>query len=181
MSHLPENAGICATCIHARSVTSDRGSVFLLCELYFSDPRFQKYPKLPVRSCSGHREKTANTPALDWTTGTLAEGLRCYHNRQFFEAHEHWESVWLKSAEPEKTFLQGLIQMAAAFHHFQRGNPQGTASLLRQSLRKLEGFADVSGTVMIERLRAAIREWLDALDRSQAPDLKFPEIRLRER
>ena len=181
MSNLPENAGICATCVYARTVTSDRGSVFLRCELSFSDSRFQKYPKLPVRSCSGHRTKIVTAAALDWSTGSLAEGLRCYQNRQFFEAHEHWESVWLKSTAPDKTFLQGLIQMTAAFHHFQRGNPEGTASLLRQALRKLEGFADVPGTIMVEPLRAEIREWLDALDRSEAPDLNFPEIRLRDR
>jgi uncharacterized protein len=181
VSNLPENAGICTTCVYARAVTSDRGSIFLLCELSLSDPHFQKYPKLPMSSCSGHRQKIVNAPALDWSTGSLAEGLRCYHNRQFFEAHEHWESVWLKSVEPDKTFLQGLIQMTAAFHHFRRGNPQGTALLLRQSLQKLEGDADMPGQLMVAPLCAEIREWLDALDRSEAPDLNFPEIRLRNR
>ena len=57
---------------------------------------------------------------LDWTHGRLAEGLRCYHAQEFFAAHEHWENEWLASQEPEKTFLQALIQVAAAFHHFRR-------------------------------------------------------------
>ena len=43
---------------------------------------------------------------LNWTHGSLAEGLRCYHAQEFFAAHEHWESAWLASQEPEKTFLQ---------------------------------------------------------------------------
>jgi len=47
-------AGLCADCVHARSVESDRGSVFLLCELSRSDPRFTKYPRLPVLSCNGY-------------------------------------------------------------------------------------------------------------------------------
>ena len=68
--------------------------------------------------------------SLDWTHGDLFEGLRCFHSGAFFEAHEHWESVWLAAQEPEKTFLQGLIQVAASFHHFQRGNCAGTISLL---------------------------------------------------
>lgn len=134
-----------------------------------------------MRSCSGYQVRIVNAPALDWTAGALAEGLRCYCNGEFFEAHEHWESVWLKSAEPEKTFLQGLIQMTAAFHHFQRGNPKGTASLLRQALRKLEGFADAPGSVIIAPLCAELREWLEALSTSDSPELKFPEIKLRER
>ena len=165
--------------MHARSVTSDRGSVFLLCELSFTDARFQKYPKLPVRSCSGHKEKLANVPALDWTTGALADGLRCYQAGQFFEAHEHWEAVWLKAAEPDKTFLQGLIQVTAAFHHWQRGNPEGTASLLRQALQKLERFEDVVGQARVAPLRGEIREWLNALPAPGQTDLHFPEIRVR--
>jgi hypothetical protein len=46
--------GLCANCIHARRITSDRGSVFLLCELSKTDPHFEKYPQLPVLSCSGY-------------------------------------------------------------------------------------------------------------------------------
>src|SRR6266852_1643093 len=68
--------------------------------------------------------------SLDWTQGNLHEGLRCFNSGAFFEAHEHWESVWLTAQEPEKTFLQGIIQVAASFHHFQRGNCAGTISLL---------------------------------------------------
>ncbi len=46
--------GLCAWCTHARRVASDRGSIFLLCELSFTNPRFPKYPALPVLSCSGY-------------------------------------------------------------------------------------------------------------------------------
>ena len=164
--------------MHARSVTSDRGSVFLLCELSFSDARFQKYPKLPVRSCSGFKEKLAHVPTLDWTAGALAEGLRCYRAGQFFEAHEHWEMVWLKAAEPDKTFLQGLIQVTAAFHHWQRGNPTGTASLLRQALQKLERFEDVAGQSMVAPLCAEIRKWLEGIATAETSELRFPEIKV---
>jgi len=43
--------------------------------------------------------------SLDWTQGDLREGWCCFHSGAFFEAHEHWESVWLAAQEPEKTFL----------------------------------------------------------------------------
>ena len=51
------NAGLCADCIHARSVKSDRGSAFLLCELSARDPKFPKYPRLPVLSCDGYKKR----------------------------------------------------------------------------------------------------------------------------
>ena len=48
--------GLCRTCTHAREIISDRGSVFLLCELALVDDRFPKYPRLPVIVCSGYED-----------------------------------------------------------------------------------------------------------------------------
>jgi hypothetical protein len=47
-------AGLCATCTHSRRIESSRGSLFYLCQLSASDPRFRKYPPLPVDSCPGY-------------------------------------------------------------------------------------------------------------------------------
>ena len=55
----PPNAGLCATCLHARRIESARGSVFVLCQLSTTDPRFRKYPSLPVLSCSGYSPNAA--------------------------------------------------------------------------------------------------------------------------
>ena len=46
--------GLCGDCVHARRIESDRGSVFFLCQLSFSDNKFAKYPKLPVLVCTGY-------------------------------------------------------------------------------------------------------------------------------
>ncbi len=91
-----------------------------------------------------------------WTKGDLHDGLCCFHSGAFFEAHEHWESVWLAAQEPEKTFLQGLIQVAAAFHHFQRGNHAGTISLLRSALRRLDAYPEAFTGVAVAPLRATV-------------------------
>ena len=114
---------------------------------------------------------------IDWDQLELAEGLRCYRNGKFFEAHEHWEAVWLRSAEPEKTFLQALIQTTAAMHHYQRGNFTGTASLLRGALRRLGPYPAEFGGVAVEQLRQNIRVWLRALEQNQSAKLAFPTIR----
>lgn len=115
---------------------------------------------------------------FEWTTGALAEGLRCYRNQEFFEAHEYWESEWLKCNEPGKTFLQALIQVTAAFHHLHRNNPAGTASLLRAALRRLESFPAEFEGVAVEQLRESIRTWLASLEmRSEPPHLPIPQIR----
>ena len=100
---------------------------------------------------------------LIWTEGELGEGLRCYRAQEFFAAHEHWECVWLRSKEPEKTFLQGLIQVAAAFHHLQRGNPRGTRSLLYRARLRLERYPESFRGIDVASLCKEIDEWLQVL------------------
>ena len=46
-------SGLCARCAHARTVTSGKGSTFVLCGKSAQDPRFPKYPRLPVLRCDG--------------------------------------------------------------------------------------------------------------------------------
>lgn len=45
--------GLCGRCQHQRTVTSARGSTFVLCNLAKTDPSYPKYPRLPVLSCAG--------------------------------------------------------------------------------------------------------------------------------
>jgi len=45
--------GLCERCVHARAVTSAKGSSFVLCGKSATDPRFPKYPALPVLRCDG--------------------------------------------------------------------------------------------------------------------------------
>lgn len=45
--------GLCATCQYVHLVKSAKGSFFLMCNLAKTDPRFQKYPVLPVLQCAG--------------------------------------------------------------------------------------------------------------------------------
>jgi hypothetical protein len=63
ISNLPSKAGLCSHCVHARRISSDRGSVFLLCELSLTDRRFPKYPRLPVLACDGHENSARAAPS----------------------------------------------------------------------------------------------------------------------
>ena len=114
---------------------------------------------------------------FDWTQGALAEGLRLYQEGQFFAAHEAWESVWLESQEPEKKFLQGLIQVTAAFHHLQRNNLLGAALLLKAARARLERYPVHFGGISVDVLCDDIGEWLQTLDEG-APSLQLSTARI---
>lgn len=51
--HAPP-AGLCESCRNVRIVDTRKGSRFYLCELSEVDPRFAKYPPIPVLRCIGY-------------------------------------------------------------------------------------------------------------------------------
>lgn len=61
LADLPTPPGLCATCVHRRLIASTR-STFLLCGLAEVDPRFPRYPPLPVVECGGYREGRPPAP-----------------------------------------------------------------------------------------------------------------------
>jgi uncharacterized protein len=105
---------------------------------------------------------TSTSPFLNSKGGRFHDGIILFNSREFFKAHEVWEEIWLAAVEPEKTFLQGLIQLAAAFHHYSRGNRNGAQSLATAAVDKLERFpGDYSG-INLAALLGSVNKWLAA-------------------
>jgi hypothetical protein len=55
--------GLCGTCRHSRILTNRSGSVFRLCERSGTDPRYARYPRLPVLACPGYEHAGDDAPA----------------------------------------------------------------------------------------------------------------------
>jgi uncharacterized protein len=96
-------------------------------------------------------------------------GIQLFNAREFFLAHEVWEEIWLHESEPEKTFLQGLIQLAAAFHHYIRGNSEGAQSLLASAAVKLQRFAPHHRGIAVAELRNDAIAWARILGQGSDP------------
>ena len=74
------------------------------------------------------------------------QGVTHFNNREFWHAHESWEELWLAAETDVEQFLQGMIQLAAAYHHVQRGTHRGAVRLFDAALRRLAPFpSDFSG------------------------------------
>ena len=57
-------------------------------------------------------------------------GIVCFNRRDFFEAHEVWENLWLdENVGTDRRFVQGLIQAAVGLFHFGNGNRRGAVKL----------------------------------------------------
>ena len=65
-------AGLCDACMHRRLVRGRRSS-FLLCGLSREDPRFPRYPRLPVLACDGFMHRELGGETQDETTNPVGE------------------------------------------------------------------------------------------------------------
>jgi hypothetical protein len=111
--------------------------------------------------------------------GQLLTGVGLFNARKFFQAHEVWEELWLQEPQPEKSFLQGLIQLAAACHHHSRGNARGARSLATAGLAKLARFPDDHRGLALAELRSQADRWLETLGGEGDPGVQtLPRIRL---
>lgn len=109
----------------------------------------------------------------------IVEGIRLFNTRKFFEAHEALEAVWLKAKGHRKILVHGLIQVAAAFHHYTHRNPVGFCSLLEKGCAKLERFGAEAEGLDLAGLMLELRPWREHLDRSShAIPAPLPRIKL---
>lgn len=110
------------------------------------------------------------------------EGLEAFNRRDFYAAHDAWESLWLERFGEEKSFLQGLILSAVALHHYGRGNFGGARSRFRLALSRFEGYPerywDVDLKNFIRRMNGVMHKVLTEaapppLDVAKVPRLKL--------
>jgi predicted metal-dependent hydrolase len=64
-------------------------------------------------------------------------GIRHFNAGRFFEAHEIWEEVWLRSSDETKVFYQMLIQAAVGLYHHEKGNSRGASGMYAAVIEKL--------------------------------------------
>ena len=102
-------------------------------------------------------------------------GIRLFNERNFFDAHETWEDVWRESKGPEKKFLQGLIQVAVAFHHHSTGNIVGACSLFERARKNLAEYPENFGGISVATLTASVAAWRHSLTACTSPP-PFPLI-----
>lgn len=103
-------------------------------------------------------------------------GISLLNQQHFFEAHEVLEDVWRDAPAPERKFLQGLIQVAVAFHHYSRGNRIGFRSLLERAIRNLSSYPAQHAGLDLAALLENLTEWRETHDEETTPPA-FPQVK----
>ncbi len=92
-------------------------------------------------------------------------GLALFNSGHFFDAHEALEDVWREAPRHShrRRHLQGLVQLAVAFHHQSSGNLVGARSVLERALRNIEDAEESLPEVDWKRLRTSLKPWREYL------------------
>lgn len=111
----------------------------------------------------------------------LQRGLDLFNRAHFFDSHEVLEDVWRALPRDRPSYrclrlhLQGVIQLAVAFHHESTGNRAGARSVLERALRNLKGADRSFPQIDFDQLRAEMAAWQKHFAGS-APRPKAPQI-----
>lgn len=100
----------------------------------------------PQRDPEGHSYNKEHAPVIysppeDWqSNANYLFGVDLYNHAYWWEAHEAWEELWhtTKKSAAYGQFLQGLIQVSAAFIKWQSQQQVGMEKLFGIGLSRLE-------------------------------------------
>lgn len=136
-------------------------------------------------------ERSAEQPAFITTQSGVypshyLEGIEHFNAGRYFDAHEVWEEIWLRSSGDTKVFYQMLIQAAVGLYHYERGNARGARGMHANVVDKLERLPSFLMSLDLgdfsRQFRGFFAELIDNNDEAAPPaDRPRPRIRLLSR
>ncbi|HEY9626857.1 MAG TPA: DUF309 domain-containing protein [Coleofasciculaceae cyanobacterium] len=97
-----------------------------------------------------------------------------FNSQQFYACHDTLEALWMEALEPDKTFYQGILQVAVALYHLGNQNLRGAIILLGEGsnrLRRYEpDYSEIDVTALVTQ-SLKLLAWLQQIS-LQSPDLE---------
>jgi predicted metal-dependent hydrolase len=107
----------------------------------------------------------------------LGDAVRLFNAGEWYACHDGFEELWHETQAPCRKVLQGILQIAVAHLHLERGNRRGATVLLGEGLGRLQGAGDACFGLDLTLLRQRSRDRLLALQQEQDPDaLPLPAL-----
>lgn len=103
----------------------------------------------------------------------LRRGTALFNAGLFFECHELLEGLWKATSGADKAFYHGVVQVAAAFYHYEKHNRHGAVTLLTKGLAKLATYPPSYLGVDLAAFRRSLEPWAVAFEAPE--DEKRPQ------
>lgn len=84
------------------------------------------------------------------------EFVRLFNERDYFEAHEVLEDLWVVEVGALKEFYKGLIMASVAICHWERGRPGAALRLHDLAMRRLAAVPAVHEGLDVKMLREGL-------------------------
>jgi hypothetical protein len=95
--------------------------------------------------------------------GEYLEGIRHFNAGRYFEAHEIWEDIWVRSSDDKRLFYQMLIQAAVALHHYEKNNRVGARGLYARVIEKLDRLPSIFMSLELDEFARAFKTFFSEI------------------
>ena len=82
----------------------------------------------------------------------IERAVELFNDEKYWEAHEALESAWKGSSGAEKSILNGIILVAAAFVHDEKDEQEICLSILQRARKKLDGTGGAYHGIDVDRI-----------------------------
>lgn len=112
----------------------------------------------------------------------FTRGIALFNSRKFWEAHEAWEEIWQHHPEDGRFFIQGLIQLAAAYHQLLRKIYRGFTIHIKRARERLvlfpNTFLGINVAALLETINRSVRaiEEKENLTEADFSGVEIPRI-----
>lgn len=109
------------------------------------------------------------------------QAIEQFNAGQFYSCHDTLEALWIEATEPDKTFYQGILQIAVALYHLGNHNLRGAIILLGEGSNRLRRYPSVYSGINVDELLNQSIDLLKILQQLtdselQAQALSLPRI-----
>jgi predicted metal-dependent hydrolase len=94
------------------------------------------------------------------------QGVEQFNRQEFYTCHDTLEALWMEAAEPDRTFYQGVLQIAVALHHLGNQNWRGAMILLGEGVNRLRRYQPSYFEIDVSRLMDQSLELLTQLQQA---------------
>jgi len=98
--------------------------------------------------------------------------VELFNQGQWYPCHDGFEELWHETQGSSRKALQGILQIAVAHIHLERGNRHGATVLLGEGLGRLRAYGPGQFGLDLDALRAAAALRLQALQQQQDPQMQ---------
>jgi predicted metal-dependent hydrolase len=107
----------------------------------------------------------------------LGEAIVLFNSGDWYACHDGFEALWLETAGPMRPVLQGILQIAVAELHLERGNCRGATILMGEGLGRLKACpSNALGIDLVALINSSMQRLLALQQQKSIEGLELPRL-----